>query len=123
MNQKDLDALLYDWVSEMLTETSGFPSETQESKIMKSGIRVQGGVIYSPVFKSKPIIRALDNYIKILLLRRRNCLVGKYLESMKITDIAAFNKCSLSSVHRDLRSARKELLEKLTLFSHNNSKI
>jgi len=123
MNQKDLDALLYDWVSEMLTETSGYPSETQEFKIMKNGIRVQGGITYAPIFKSKPIIKAIDNYIRGLSLRRKNCLVGKYLESMTIREIATYNECSFSSVHRDIRAARKELLEKLTLFNHNNSKI
>ena len=90
---------------------------------MKNGIRVQGVVIFSPIFKAKPIIRAIDNYIKVLPLRPRNCLVGKYLESMTIKQIAEYNQCSFSSVHRDLRKARAELLEKLTLFDHNNSKL
>ncbi len=40
MNQKKLDGLIYEWVQDVITETSGYPSETQESKIMKNGVRV-----------------------------------------------------------------------------------
>jgi len=118
-SSKQLDALLYDWVDDILNPQNGYPSATNEYRLSQSGIRVSGLVLGAPLFiyRATPQVKALNGFIVGLPLRQKNPLVGKYLYNMKLDEIAVVCECSKTTVHRNLSKSRTLLIDKMEHFN------
>lgn len=125
MNSKQLDALLYEWVADMLNPVNGYPSQTQEYKISKNGLRSTSIAVSVPLYiqRSTPQVKALNNFIIELPFNLKNPLVGKYLYNMKILEIAECCECSRGTIHRNINKSRGILIDKMQQFDLKLSKV
>ena len=114
VNQKDLDALLWDWAASTIKEQdSGFPSSYELSQ------RVDCGIVFTPDYYPRPKLCRLAGSILCLEKELRNVIIAKYLFCREISEIAKYNACHKATVYRKLTESRKKLLDEMQKFTHN----
>lgn len=118
MNEKDLDALLWDWAAATIkAQDSGFPSSYEISQ------RVDCGVVFVPDYYPRPRLCRLACLIFSLEKEQRNTIVGKYLLSWSISEIAKVNGCHKATIYRKLSESRAHLLEEMRNFVYKTTRV
>lgn len=114
MNQKDLDALLWDWAATTIKDQeSGFPSSYELNQ------RVDCGLVFTPDYYPHPRLCRLAGSIIALEKELRNVIIAKYLFCWGISEIAKHNGCHKATVYRKLTESRRKLLDEMRNFIHN----